>query len=672
MTVPKEIQERIEGLRREIHRHNYLYYVLDSPEISDADYDALMRELKRLEEEYPEAVTPDSPTQRVGAKPSERFGTVAHAQPMLSLDDAFSQQEVVEFDQRVRSLLGLEGPLAYTVEPKMDGLAVELVYEEGRLVRASTRGDGLTGEDVTANVKTIRSVPLRLRGEEAPPPRRLDVRGEVFISKQGFRLLNEERERRGEALFANPRNAAAGSLRQLDPAVTASRPLDIFFYGVGLVEGREFASQWEVLQALKGWGLKINPHCRRVEGIEAAIRYHREMTELRPALPYEIDGVVIKVDSLELQARLGTKARSPRWAIAFKFEAEEAVTRIQEIILSVGRTGAVTPVAVMEPVRVGGVTVSRATLHNEDEIRRKDVRIGDWVIIRRAGDVIPEVVRPIPERRTGRELPFQMPKGCPVCGSPLVRGQGEAVWRCSNTRCFPRIVKAITHFASKPAMDIEGLGTKVAEQLVAAGLVRHLDDIYRLDMDGLLSLERFAEKSARNLLENIEASKETTLARFLYALGIPLVGEVTAQLLAERFGSLDAIMAAREEELMAVDGVGPEVASSVRQWFQDPRHRRVVEGLLEAGVHWPQAAPMEKRPLEGKSFVFTGTLSIPRQRAKELVKARGGRVLSTVSGKTSYLVAGERPGSKLEKARRLGVEVLDEAAFLRLVGADES
>ena len=669
MAVPKEVMERLEWLRREIDRHNYLYYVLDSPEISDSEYDALMRELKRLEEEYPEAVTPDSPTQRVGARPAERFGSVVHAVPMLSLDDAFSAQEVREFDARVRSWLGVE-EVEYAVEPKMDGLAVELVYEGGRLARASTRGDGITGEDVTLNIKTISAVPLRLREEELPAPARLDVRGEVFMTREAFQRLNSQRARNGEPPFANPRNAAAGSLRQLDPAVTASRQLDVFFYGVGLVEGTEFSTHWECLLSLKRWGLKVNPHAKVVQGIEAAIDYHTALAAIRASLPYEIDGVVIKVNDLSMQERLGTKARSPRWAVAYKFEAEEAITRVKDIILSVGRTGAVTPLAVMEPVRVGGVVVSRATLHNEDEVKRKDVRIGDWVIIRRAGDVIPEVVKSLPQRRKGGEREFQMPFFCPVCGSPLERREGEAVWRCSNRSCFPRMVKSITHFASKPAMNIDGLGQKVAEQLVSSGLVRHLDDLYRLGMEDLTSLERFAEKSARNLLDNIEASKDTTLSRFIYALGIPLVGEVTAQLLADRFGSLEALMEADEKALTSVDGVGPEVARSVRKWFKDPSHIRLVQGLLEAGIRWEEPRRSAGSPIEGKGFVFTGTLSIPRDRAKEMVKAQGGRVLSQVSRKTDYVVAGEKPGSKLRKARELGVTVLDEAGFLELLGVE--
>ena len=670
MTVPKEIQERIERLRKEINYHNYLYYVLDRPEISDEEYDALMNELRDLEERYPEAVVPDSPTQRVGASPSERFASVPHSVPMLSLDDAFTRQEVLEFDERVRRMLGVAGELEYTVEPKMDGLAVELVYENGVFVQGSTRGDGFTGEDVTANLRTIRSVPLRLMERGLRVPERLEARGEVFMRKADFEELNARRQNQGEAPFANPRNAAAGSLRQLDPGVTAQRPLDIYCYGTGLVVGHGFATQWEILQALRRWGLKVNPFIEKVKGIEAAIEYHARMEEMRPSLDYEIDGVVIKVNELALQERLGTKARSPRWAIAYKFEAAQAVTRVTDILLSVGRTGAVTPVAVMEPVKVGGVVVSRATLHNEDEIRRKDVRIGDYVIIRRAGDVIPEVVKVLKERRTGRERPFRMPERCPICGTRLVKREGEAVWRCPNPDCFPRLVKQLTHFAGKTAMDIDGLGHKVAEQLITAGLIRDVSDLYTLKLSDLTSLERFAEKSARNLLESIEAKKETTLSRFIFALGIRHVGEVTAQLLAEHFGSIDALMDATGDELLAVPGIGPEVAESITTYFRDGKNRALVRRLVDSGIRFKDLSRARAPAgISGKTFVFTGALSsMTRKEAKDLVKARGGRVATTVGKKVDYVIAGENPGSKYQRARELGITILDEEAFKRLVG----
>ncbi len=666
------IEARIAELRSLINHHNYLYYVLDSPEISDADYDALMRELKALEEQHPELITPDSPTQRIGAPVSEKFAPVPHSVPMLSLDDAFSVEEVVAFDRRIRKLLNRRHDLTYMLEPKMDGLAVELIYENGVLVRGSTRGDGFVGEDVTANLRTIRSIPLRLVAMSGTSvPERLEARGEVFMNIADFRQLNQRRQREGLPPFANPRNAAAGSLRQLDPAVTARRPLDIFLYGVGEVSGRSFDSQEEILAFLKNVGLKTNPLAESCRGIHRAVEYHERLAAMRPTLPYEIDGTVIKVNSIELQQRLGVKARSPRWAIAFKFEAARAITRIKDIILSIGRTGAVTPVAVMEPVKVGGVVVSRATLHNQDEIRRKDIRIGDWVIIQRAGDVIPEVVKPLKDRRDGTERPFEMPDVCPVCGSRLVKRPDEAVWRCPNPECFPRLVKKISHFASKGAMDIDGLGPKVAEQLINAGLVRDLADIYGLSMDDLLSLERFGEKSARNLLNAIDRSRDTTLARFLYALGIRHVGEVAAQRLAEYFGSLDKIMEVTPVDILVIPGMGEEIARSVAAWFRDKKNRETVHRLLRAGIRFrDQAGDTESMSLQGLSFVFTGTLSsLKRAEAKAMVREAGGKVMSSVSRNTDYVVVGEKPGSKLEKAQKLGIPVLSEQEFLDLLSS---
>ncbi len=670
MAVPPEVLERIKKLREEINYHNYRYYVLDSPVISDEEYDALMQELKALEEQYPETITPDSPTQRVGAPPSDKFRTVPHHIPMLSLDDAFTPEEIREFDKRIKRLLNIDHDIEYTLEPKIDGLAVELVYEKGVFVLGSTRGDGYNGEDVTNNLRTIPSIPLRLLSIEVPIPELLEARGEVYMEKDAFEKLNEERKKQGLPTFANPRNAAAGSLRQLDPKVTASRPLNIFCYGVGRVKGHSFQTQWEILHTLRKWGLRVNPLIKKVKGIEKAIKYHEDLAKLRPQLNYEIDGVVIKVNDLKLQERLGTKARSPRWAIAYKFEAAQGITRIKDIILSVGRTGAVTPVAIMEPVKVGGVTISRATLHNEDEIRRKDIRIGDWVIVRRAGDVIPEVVKPLKERRTGKEKPFVMPKYCPVCGSPLVKKPGEAIYRCPNPDCFPRLAKRIAHFVSKPAMDIEGLGPKVVEQLITAGIIRDIPDLYHIKKEDLLSLEGFGEKSAQNLLDAIEKSKHTTLPRFLFALGIRHVGEVTAQILAKHFGSLENIMNASLEELEAIPGIGPEVATSIYKWFRDEKNRQLIKRLLDAGI---VIEPMKKEtsalPLEGKNFVFTGTLkSMKRSEAKKLVMELGGQVQSTVGRHTDYVVVGENPGSKLEKARQLGIKTISEEEFLKLVG----
>ncbi|MDA8162059.1 MAG: NAD-dependent DNA ligase LigA, partial [Desulfobacteraceae bacterium] len=668
IVIERDILERIERLRQEINRHNYLYYVLDQPAISDEDYDALMHELMDLEGRYPEAITPDSPTQRIGAAPSDRFKTLPHTIPMLSLDDAFSEGEVADFDRRVKRFLGANDEIEYTVEPKMDGLAVELVYENGVFVLGSTRGDGYTGEDVTSNLRTIRAIPLRLLGGGPAAPRRLEVRGEVFINRKGFLALNEEREGKGESRFANPRNAAAGSLRQLDPRITASRPLDIFCYGVGQVDGYAFKSQWETLETLRRWGLKVNPMVQRVLGIDAAILYQRRIGDKRAGLDYEIDGVVVKVNSIELQARLGSKARSPRWAVAYKFEAAQAVTMIRDIRLSVGRTGAVTPIAIMEPVRVGGVVVGRATLHNEDEIRRKDIKIGDWVMIRRAGDVIPEVIRPLKERRTGAETAFQMSLTCPVCGSGLVKKAGEAVWRCPNPDCFPRLVKQLVHFAGKGSMDIDGLGPKVAEQMITAGLVRSVADLYTLKLSDLTSLERFAEKSAQNLLSGIEKSKKTTLARFFYALGIRHIGEVTAQVLANHLSSIERIMGASEDDLMLVEGIGPEVASSIRAWFSDEKNRMLVENLISLGITFSDAGVARGLPLTGKSFVFTGTLSkFTRDEAKRLVTELGGQVASSIGRHVSYLVTGERPGSKFGKAAEMGVRIINEDEFLRLV-----
>ncbi len=667
MAVPPEIIERIRKLRDEINYHNYRYYVLDSPVISDEEYDALMQELKELEEKYPETVTPDSPTERVGAPPSKKFRTVSHEVPMLSLDDAFSPEEIREFDERVKKLLGTDKEIEYTLEPKMDGLAVELVYERGLFMLGSTRGDGYNGEDVTNNLRTIPSIPLRLLSMHQPVPELLEARGEVYMEKNAFHRLNQERKKQGLPAFANPRNAAAGSLRQLDPKVTASRPLNIFCYGIGRVKGHNFKSQWDILHTLKKWGLRVNPLIKKVRGIEKAIKYHERLADIRPRLDYEIDGMVIKVNDIEFQERLGTKARSPRWAIAYKFEAAQSITRIVNIILSVGRTGAVTPVAIMEPVRVGGVTIRRATLHNEDEIRKKDIRIGDWVIVRRAGDVIPEVVRPLKERRTGREKPFVMPRYCPVCGSPLVKKQGEAIYRCPNPDCFPRLAKKIAHFVSKPAMDIEGLGPKVVEQLITAGIIREVPDLYNIRKDDLLSLEGFAEKSAQNLIDAIERSKRTTLPRFLFALGIRHVGEVTAQVIAKHFRSLDKLMNASVAELEAIPGIGPEVAASIHEWFEDKKNTRLIQRLFEAGI---TIEPMESEkalPLEGKSFVFTGGLKgMKRSDAKRIVMSLGGEVQSTVGRNTDFVVVGENPGSKLRKARELGIRIIGEKEFMEM------
>jgi DNA ligase (NAD+) len=697
-SVPADVQREVERLRREIVHHNQRYYERDAPEISDAEYDALFRRLQELEAAHPAVRSPDSPTERVGAPPAERFATVRHTQPMLSLANAMSEEEVVEFDKRVRRALRTEEAVAYVAEPKLDGVAVELVYEGGRLVVGSTRGDGTTGEDVTANLRTIRSVPLTLRARRgAPPiPQRLEVRAEVLLSKAGFRRLNADRAERGEPLFANPRNAAAGSLRQLDSRITAGRPLEVFCHGAGAITGIAtsrggrgnaaagartaggdigsaralFASQWQFLETLRAWGLPVSDESRRCAGVAAALARYQELAVQREALAHEIDGVVLKVDDLALQERLGQVSRSPRWAIAYKFKAQQAETKILDIVPSVGRLGTVTPIAVLEPVAVGGVTVRNASLHNMDEIERKDVRVGDTILLERAGDVIPYVVRVITEKRKGRPRKFKMPTVCPVpgCGGAVVREQGEAAYRCINAACPAQLKSRIRHFASRNALDIDGLGEKLVDQLVERGLVHDFADLYGLDAATLADLERMAEKSAANIVRGIERSKKPPLDRLLYALGIRHVGEHLAQVLADRFRDVGAIMDATEEDLLAVHGIGPEVAASVRRFTSERHNRTVVERLLKAGVA-PQAPKAPTGVLAGKTIVLTGALdSLTRDEAERRIVAAGGRVGSGVSKQTDYVVAGADPGSKLAKAKKLGTAVLDEAAFLALIG----
>jgi DNA ligase (NAD+) len=666
--VPPQVISRVNELREQLNYHNYRYYVLDDPVVSDAEFDRLMAELTRLEEAYGLA-TPDSPTQRVGAQPLDKFETVSHRQPMLSLENAFSEAEVFEFDERLKRFLKTTDEFDYVLEPKMDGCAVELVYENGRLTTGSTRGDGYRGENVTQNLKTIHSIPLGLRTEGEPAPELLEVRGEVYMDLPEFNQYNAERLSRGEPAFANPRNAAAGSLRQLDPKITAARPLKIYCYGVGEVRGRNFDTQWEVLQTLKQWGLRVNPLIERGRGIEAAIAYHQKLEHKRHGLPYEIDGMVIKVDPLALQERLGAKSRSPRWALAYKFAATQATTKVLAIEVNVGRTGAVTPMAVMEPVEVGGVTVSRATLHNEDEVARKDVRVGDTVLVQRAGDVIPEVVKVLVEQRPPSAQPFQIPKVCPVCESELVRPEGEKVTRCPNPDCVASLTRGIQHFAGKSAMDIDGLGEKIVQQLVEVGLVKDVGDLYHLTDGDLIPLERFAAKSAQNIVNAIQASMEAPLWRLINALGIRYVGEATAQLLARHFLTLDALMAAGEEDLLHVEGVGPKVASSILEFFASERNQALIR-KLRAAEGWEEKPPEPQAasPLGGKTFVFTGGLAnLSRDEAKAMVAARGGKVTSSVSAKTDYVVAGADPGSKLAKAEALGVEILDEAKFRELL-----
>jgi len=664
-----DIRKRVAELREALHRHNYLYYVLDEPEVSDAEYDRLMQELIALETAYPELIEPTSPTQRVGAPPLERFETVAHTIPMLSLENAFCEEDVLAFDQRVRRFLKTASPLLYTAEPKMDGVAVEIVYENGRLVEASTRGDGYAGELITVNTRTIKTVPLALLNTASvTAPSRLEVRGEVFISIEAFKQLNKERLDRGEPAFANPRNAAAGSLRQLDSRITARRPLDIFCYGVGMVTDLEFTSHSEILQTLNALGFRVNPHIKPRAKIEEILVYYKDLLDGRHGFPYEIDGVVIKVDELALQRRLGEKSRSPRWAVAYKFPAVQETTRVVEIDVQVGRTGALTPVARLEPVSVGGVTVRRATLHNEDEIKKKDIRTGDTVLIQRAGDVIPEVVKVITTRRTGVEQPFKMPAACPVCGAKVVRLEQEAVSRCVNANCPAQVKERIKHFASKGAFDIDGMGDKLAGQLVDNGLAGSYADLFVLDKATLAGLERMGEKSAQNLMDVMAGSKQISLARFVYALGIRHVGEHIAHVLARTFKTLRALMFASAEELMDVDEIGPEVSHSVRAFFDNPENQRNIERMLQAGVTFETGEARAMGPLAGMTFVLTGALdSVTRSQAKARIEALGGRVGSSVSRKTTYLVVGKNPGSKLDKAKELGVKILDEKGLRKMI-----
>jgi len=669
----EDIRKRAAELREALHRHNYLYYVLDQPEISDAEYDRLMQELIALETAHPELIEPDSPTQRVGALPLEKFETVAHTIPMLSLENAFGKEEVLAFDQRVRRFLNTDWPLVYTAEPKMDGVAVELVYENGRLVEASTRGDGYTGELITLNIRTIKMVPLVLLDTVSVTiPSRLEVRGEVFIPVEAFKQLNKERLDKDEPAFANPRNAAAGSLRQLDSRITATRPLDIFCYGVGMVTDVEFASHWEILQTLKALGFRVNSHIKARATIEEILVYYKDLLDRRHEFPYEMDGVVIKVDDLALQRKLGEKSRSPRWALAYKFPATQETTRVVEIDVQVGRTGALTPVAHLEPVSVGGVTVSRATLHNEDEIKKKDIRMGDTVLIQRAGDVIPEVVKVITTKRTGVEQPFRMPATCPVCGAKVVRLEQEAVSRCVNANCPAQVKERIKHFASKGAFDIDGIGDKLVGQMVDKGLVKSYADLFFLDKATTAGLERMGEKSAQNLMDAMAKSKQISLARFVYALGIRHVGEHIAHVLARTFESLKALMAATAEELVAVDEIGPQVSQSVRAFFENPENQRNIERMVEAGVTLETEEGTTKETLAGKTFILTGALdSMTRSQAKARIEALGGKVSSSVSRKTAYVVAGKDPGSKLEKAQHLGVRILDEKGLVEVLSREK-
>lgn len=662
-------ENRAKELHALLQYHNRRYYELDAPEISDADYDALFRELTTLEERYPELVSAESPTQRVGGAPVGRFRTVTHQLPMLSLENAVNDEEIrAKLDARIKKELGLaEGSsVSYMCEPKMDGLAVELVYEHGTLSVASTRGDGVTGEDVTGNIRTLRCLPLRLSGEGVPAL--LEVRGEVYLPLDAFQNINRDREENGEPPFANPRNAAAGSLRQLDSRVTARRPLSVYCYAPGRVEGASFSSQHEFLDTASGWGLPVNPLARRVEDVDGAVAYYREMLESRESLPYEIDGTVVKVDSFLLQRELGEKSRSPLWAIACKFPPRQAETELQDILLSVGRTGVITPVAQLKPVEISGVIVSRATLHNWDEVAAKNIRIGDTVVVERAGDVIPAVVRVVVERRNGSERMVPPPQLCPECGSPVVRIADEVALRCMGISCPPQIRESIRHFASRGAMDIEGLGEKAVEQLLSLGLVHTVADLYRLTKDDFMRFDRMGDKLASNLLAAVEGSKRCDLSRFIFALGIRHVGERTAKALAQAFGSLDDLEKTTIEELTSVRDIGVTVAQSIVTFFNNPGNRAVIGQLRELGVYPKAVAKTVGGRLSGRNFVFTGTLTrFSREYARKLVEDQGGNVVGSVSRKTDYVVAGEEAGSKLTKARELGVAVLGEEEFLNLL-----
>lgn len=654
-----DVKKKILQLRNDINEHNYQYHVLDEPIISDAQYDKMFQELKALETAHPELITPDSPTHRVGAAPLKAFSEVKHDVPMLSLENAFSNEDIEAFDQRIHDRLKHLQDIEYCCEPKLDGLAISIRYVDGILIQAATRGDGETGEDVTQNVKTIKSVPLQLRGHDIP--KLLDVRGEVFMSRKGFEKLNEINEKRGEKTFANPRNAAAGSLRQLSSQITATRPLEIYFYNVGRVEGVTLAEKhYDRLQQLAQWGLRVSPLIKVKKGVAGIQEYYQQMMQQRNQLPFEIDGVVYKVNSLAQQEKLGFVTRAPRWAVAHKFPAVEETTILENVEFNVGRTGALTPVARLKPVHVGGVTVSNATLHNMDEIKRKDIEIGDTVIVRRAGDVIPEVVGSIKAKRPANSRKIKMLTHCPICHSDVEQIEGEAVARCTGGLICPAQRKeSIKHFASRRALDIEGLGDKLAEQLVDLKLLHNVADIYSLTQKQLEDMERMGKKSAQNLLTEIEKSKKTTLARFIYALGIREVGEATAKALALHFKDMDKLMHANAEELQSIQDIGPIVAKHIANFFKEKPNREIVQRLITSGVHWESIQASGNLPFQGKTFVITGTIGVSRDDAKDWLEAHGAKVAGSVSAKTSVVIVGTDAGSKLAKAKELGVAILD-------------
>ena len=662
------IHQKWENLRRQIEQHNYRYHVLDDPEISDVEYDKLFRQLIELEEAHPALKTPNSPSRRVGAPPLAKFGSVTHRSLMLSLDNAMNRDELIAFDERLKRALDSQDEITYIAEPKLDGLAVSLVYENGLLSTGATRGDGRTGEDITQNLRTIHTIPLRLQGQAVPPI--VEIRGEVFIEKEPFQKLNRKREEAAEPAFANPRNAAAGSLRQLDSSVTAERPLKFFAYELTLAEGINYTSHGESLEQLQKWQVPVNPNISNCTSIEEAIAYYEEWEEKRNRLPYEIDGVVIKVNSTSEREQLGIKSRSPRWAISGKFKAQQATTVVEDIVPSLGRTGAVTPVAHLQPVNVGGVIVSRATLHNQDEIDRKDIRIGDTVLIQRAGDVIPGVVKVITEKRPDEAAKYILPEECPSCGAEVVRPEDESVARCQNVSCPAQVKGRVEHFASKRALDIDGLGSKVVSQLIESGLVYSFADLFYLSKEQLLGLERMADLSAQNLIDAIDTSKETTLARFIYGLGIRNVGEHVADVLARKYRSLDVLMDSTAEELEAVDEVGPIVAESIVSFFGSKENRDTISRCLSGGVFLsvPETPEKTDQAVEGKTFVFTGKLEkFTRQDGEEMVRNLGGRAAKSVSSKTDFIIAGTGAGSKLIKARELNVTILNEDEFLALM-----
>ncbi|MCB2182539.1 MAG: NAD-dependent DNA ligase LigA [Desulfobulbaceae bacterium] len=669
--MTKELEsarKRLEKLRREITYHARQYYVLDQPEIADAEYDKLFQKLLELEEKYPELITDDSPSLRVGAPPLEKFESVQHVYPMLSLENAFSDADLDGFEERLQRFLNDQAPISYVAEPKLDGLAVELVYENGVFTLGSTRGDGRTGENITVNLRTVAAIPLKLFGTDLP--KRLEVRGEVFMSLEGFKRLNAERGNAAEALFANPRNAAAGSLRQLDSKLTARRPLDFYAYGVSDPSMVSCSSQRELFKLLNEYGFKINPLVRLCPTMEEVKEHYRHLLEIRSRLDYDIDGMVVKVDSFALQGRLGNKARSPRWAIACKFPASQGTTRLADVDFQVGRTGVITPVALLEPVLIGGVTVSRATLHNEDEIKRKGIRLGDMVLVQRAGDVIPEIVQPVLAKRNGNEQLIKMPRHCPSCSHDLIREPGEAALRCVNPHCPAQRLQSLIHFAGKSGIDIEGLGKKAMEQLFTEKIIEDIPDIYTLTADKLENLDGWAQKSAENVVRAIADRKEISLGRFLAALGIRYVGEVTAHLLEQRFHSLDRLLEISKEELLEVESIGAQMANSIVDYFSDPSVRTMLQRLMDLGVS-PQrqdTASNEKQPLENMVFLFTGGLSsLSRSEAKEIIKKMGGQVSSSLSKKVTHLVCGDKPGSKLQKAKDLGISILDEKGFQGLI-----